>query len=76
MIELPPNLPQEVQAVLPMMASLDLQKRASIAQFLLASENDGKPKMSRLGANSLGLFSISDDFDDDLGDEFWLGEHA
>ena len=76
MIELPPNLPQEVQAVLPIMASLDLQKRASIAQFLLASDTHAKPKLSRLGANSLGVMSISDDFDDDLGDEFWLGEHA
>ena len=76
MIELPPNLPQEVQAVLPIMASLDLQKRASIAQYLLASDADTKPTISRLRANSLGVTSVSDDFDDDLGDEFWLGEHA
>lgn len=31
MIDLPPNLPQEVQAVLPIMASLDLQERVFIA---------------------------------------------
>ncbi|MGK8253189.1 hypothetical protein [Moraxella lacunata] len=62
--------------MLPIMANLDLQKRASIAQFLLANHDDGKPKMSRLGAMSLGVVAISDDFDDELGDEFWLGEHA
>lgn len=66
MIDLPPNLPQEVQAVLPIMASLDLQERAFIAQFLLASNTDNKPKINRLGATSLGVISISDDFDDEL----------
>ncbi|STZ07782.1 Uncharacterised protein [Moraxella caprae] len=76
MIDLPPNLPQEVRAVLPIMASLDLQKRASIAQFLLASDSDSKPKISRLGADSLGVAYVSDDFDDELGDEFWFGEKA
>lgn len=65
-MQLPPNLPQEVQAVLPIMANLDLQKRASIAQYLLASDSDSKPKISRLGATSLGVISISDDFDDEL----------
>ena len=36
-------------------------------------EENNKPKLDQSGLH-LGAISISDDFDDPLPDEFWLGE--
>ncbi|OOR91873.1 hypothetical protein B0181_02235 [Moraxella caviae] len=65
------TLPQEIQTVLPMMAGLNLEQRAYLASFLL---NPPAHRASRLGANALGVTHVSDDFDDELGDDFWLGD--
>lgn len=67
MLTLPPNLPPQIQDVLPMMAQLSLEQRASIAGFLLAKHDQNQsPSVSRLGARALGVVAVSDDFDDEL----------
>lgn len=74
------HLPIQIQQALPLMMRLSLEQRASIASLLLSAKKENsaviheKIPRSRLGTNMLGATYVSDDFDEDLGDDFWLGK--
>lgn len=74
------NLPPQVQQILPMLGELDFEQRFSIIDYLYHIEKQSLPKIQKkLAPLDVKLFdkvTMSDDFDDYLGDEFWLGKDA
>ncbi len=81
---IPPNLtsfPPQVQQVLPELSELSLEQKLTLINFLTNSTSLSKQnktteqqKINPLGRNYLGDVWVSDDFDDYLGDDFWLGD--
>lgn len=74
------NLPPQVQQILPMLGQLDFEQRFSIIDYLYHVEkqtvSENPKKLAPLDVKLFDKVTISDDFDEYLGDEFWLGKDA
>ncbi|MBE9578569.1 MULTISPECIES: hypothetical protein [Moraxella] len=70
-------LSPKVQAILPMLQELTNEERFSVIDFL-KNQNimQSKKKLAPLDIQIFDEVYMSDDFNDDLGDEFWLGKDA
>ncbi|MBS9779063.1 MAG: hypothetical protein KGV51_00405 [Moraxellaceae bacterium] len=84
--KIPPNLanfPPQVQQILPELSELDLEQKLKLIHFLTNSNPQNRTVQDKtskqkninpLGRNYLGDIWVSDDFDEYLGDDFWLGD--
>ncbi len=83
--KIPPNsanFPPQVQQILPELSGLDLEQKLKLIHFLTNSTTKNtvnftkmeQKELNPLGRNYLGEVWVSDDFDDYLGDDFWLGD--
>lgn len=74
------NLPPQVQQILPMLGQLDFEQRFLIIDYLYHVEKqtvaETPKKLAPLDVKLFDKVTISDDFDEYLGDEFWLGKDA
>lgn len=74
------NLPPQVQQILPMLGQLDFEQRFLIIDYLYHVEkqtvSETPKKLAPLDVKLFDKVTISDDFDEYLGDEFWLGKDA
>lgn len=74
------HLPKQVQQVLPVLENLSISEKDFLIDFLNLSKkpttqppkNLSRP-FSRLGQHK-GMMTMRDDFNEYLGDDFWLGE--
>lgn len=72
----------QVQAILPILENLSINERLSVIGFLANPQKDNvalskkdEPSIAQKRFNRFpNAIKMSDDFDDDLGDEFWLGK--
>ncbi|MDO5652300.1 MAG: hypothetical protein Q4G13_09260 [Moraxella sp.] len=71
------SLPLQVQQILPILGSLSFEERFSIIDYLYhvdkQSTEQTSKKLSPLDRQYLAGVVVSDDFDDELDDDFWLG---
>lgn len=68
------NFPKEIQSILPILQNLDDKQKYSLIELMVSKKPATKTTKSPLGRGYLGKkVWVSDDFDDYLGDEFWLG---
>lgn len=71
-----------IQAFAPMIETLSEQERFSLIKmisnipFTKKESTNPKKKKSPLDYKYFDVVYMSDDFNDDLGDEFWLGKDA
>lgn len=74
------KLPPQVRQILPMLGELNFEQRFSIIDYLYHVEKQTVPespkKLAPLDVKLFDKVTISDDFNDYLGDDFWLGKDA
>lgn len=69
------DMPNGVQAILPVLSKLDDNDYEYLYELLTQVRNApiSNEKSMRWGRGYLGKITISDDFNDELSDDFWLG---
>ena len=69
------NLSYDILAKLQVLPLAQQQQILDFAEFLIKKYNDSTVPVQRLPNLHHGQIWMSDDFDDPLPDEFWLGEN-
>ena len=69
------NLPQAILAKLQLLPPAQQQQILDFAEFLIKKYNRSTVSKQRVPDLHQGKIWMSDDFDEPLPDEFWLGEN-
>lgn len=70
------DMPDKIQEILPVLSKLDDEEYDYLHNLLMAFRNhytSSNDTSNRWGQGYLGKVTISDDFTDELSDDFWLG---
>lgn len=68
-------LPPKVQAILPALKELSIQERFSLIHFLTSDDVVDSPKKpAPLDIRLFDKVQMTEDFDEYLGDDFWLSD--
>lgn len=71
------NIPVQFETLLEIIDRLSVEQQQMIQQHLAEKLDNSEAAMQpRIAGLNAGMIWTSDDFDDPLPDEFWLGEDA